>query len=222
MNKKLYNTIRVIIADDHEIFREGFNSMLKKQKEIELIGEAEDGKELLELAEALQPDVIVTDIKMPSVDGIEATRTLAEKNPDVRVIALTMFDDDDLIIDMLEAGAKGYLIKNAHKDEIMEAIKTVYNEEPYYCNHTTLKLAQLIAKSKFNPHKKNVRPHFTPKETEVIIWVCRGLSNKEIAAQLELSVRTIEGHREKIHEKMDVNNTAGIVVYAIRHGIYKI
>ncbi|HSU29085.1 MAG TPA: response regulator transcription factor, partial [Chitinophagaceae bacterium] len=193
--------IRIIIADDHEVFREGFQSMLKKYKEIELVGEAENGNELIRLAESLHPDVIVTDIKMPKMDGIEATRILAESHPHIHVIALSMFDDDDLIIDMLEAGAKGYLLKNAHKEDIVEAIKTVYNDEPYYCNNTTHKLAQLIAKSKFNPSRKKIRPQFTPKEIEVIRLICQGFSNKEMAAHLSLSIRTIEGHREKIHEK---------------------
>mgnify|MGYP001600927623 FL=1 len=222
MSQTRDNTCRLLIADDHEVFREGFHSMLKKQHEIELVGEAENGRELVQLAGTLQPDVIVTDIKMPIMDGVQATRILSEKFPRIHVIALSMFDDDDLIIDMLEAGAKGYLIKNAHKSEIIEAVKTVYNERPYYCNHTSHKLAQLIGKSKFNPFKKKVRPEFTPKETEVIKLICAGLSNKEIASQLNLSVRTIEGHREKINEKIEVNNTAGIVVYAIKHGIYKI
>lgn len=222
MNKSTYAPIRVVIADDHEVFREGFNSMLRKQKEIELVGEAENGSVLLELAGSLQPDVIVTDIKMPVMDGVEATRILADKFPAIHVIALSMFDDDDLIIDMLEAGAKGYLIKNAHKSEIMDAIKTVYNEQPYYCNHTTHKLAQLIAKSKFNPFKKKIRPEFTAKELEVIKLICSGMSNKEGAVHLNLSVRTVEGHRETIYEKISTKNTAGIVVYAIKHRIYKV
>ena len=196
--------------------------MLKRYKEIELVGEAENGDELIQLASSLQPDVIVTDIKMPKLDGVEATRILAESHPHIHIIALSMFDDDDLIIDMLEAGAKGYLLKNAHKEDIVEAIKTVYKEEPYYCNHTTHKLAQLIAKSKFNPSRKKIKPQFTSKEIEIIKLICQGFSNKEMAAHLNLSIRTIEGHREKIHEKTNVKNTAGIVIYAIRNGIYKL
>lgn len=214
--------IRVVIADDHEVFRDGFNSMLSRQKDIELVGEAENGKDLLLIVEAEHPDVVVTDIKMPGMDGIEATRILAKKFPSAQVIALSMFDDDDLIVDMLEAGASGYLLKNAHKSEIVEAIKTVHNHIPYYCAHTTNKLAQLIALSKFDPQKKKILPHFTPKETEVILLVCEGYSNKEIAIKMDISVRTVEGHRENINEKMEVNNTAGVVVFAIRYGIYKI
>src|SRR5262249_92617 len=123
---------------------------------------------------------------------------------------------------MLEAGAKGYLLKNAHKDEIIEAIKTIYTGEPYYCHHTTKKLAHLIAKSRFNPYKKKFRPQFTAKEIEIIKLICDGLSNKEMVTKLNLSIRTIEGHRYNIHEKLGVKNTAGVIIYAIKHGIYKI
>src|SRR5437773_3761112 len=127
MNSTLYSPIRVVIADDHEIFREGLEGLIKKQTDIELAGEAENGKQLIEITTQLLPDVVLTDIKMPVIDGIQATQIISEKLPQVSVIALSMFDDENLIVDMLEAGAKGYLIKNAHKHEIISAIKTVYN-----------------------------------------------------------------------------------------------
>ena len=216
-----YTPITIIIADDHEIFRDGFRVMVKKFPDIKLIGEAENGKDLIDLAEKLKPDVILTDIKMPKMDGIEATRQLV-KIANANIIALSMFDEDNLIIDMLEAGAKGYLLKNADKNEIIEAIKTVNREKTYYCKTTSAKLLQMIAKSKFNPYKKIPKPQFTERELEVIRLICDQLSNKEIAEKLNLSIRTIEGHREKILEKMDVHNTAGIVVYAIKTSIYQI
>ncbi len=221
MSKKEQTSIRVIIADDHEVFREGFHSMLKRQKEIVLVGQAENGKEMLEIAGSLHPDVIITDIKMPVMDGISATRELTEKFPGIQVIALTMFDDDDLIVEMLEAGAHGYLLKNAHKTEIIEAIKTVYGNEPYYFHHTSRKLALMIAASKFN-HSRKKEPQLTSKEIEIIKLICQGSSNKEIAARLNLSIRTIEGHREKINEKTGIRNIAGLVIYAVRNGIYKV
>jgi DNA-binding NarL/FixJ family response regulator len=217
-----YLPIRTILADDHEIFRDGFQTMLKKQKDIELVGEAENGKELIELAEKLQPDVIITDIKMPLMDGIEATRILSKRFPETGIIALSMFDEDNLVVDMLESGAKGYLIKNAPKHEILEAIKTVYNKGTYYCHHTSNKLAQMIAKSKFNPYKKAKKIDFTGREMDIIKLICAQFSNKEMASRLNLSVRTVEGYRDRILEKMDVRNTAGIVVYAIKNGIYTI
>jgi DNA-binding NarL/FixJ family response regulator len=218
---KIYLPIRIILADDHEIFRDGFNIMISKQNEIELIGEAGNGRELLQITKALQPDIIITDIKMPLMDGIEATKILSAEFPGIGVIALSMFDEDNLVVDMLEAGAKGYLIKNAPKHEILEAVRTVYNQGTYYCHHTSNRLAQMIAKSKFNPYKKKNKIHFTERETDIIKLICAELSSKEMANQLNVSARTIEGHRDNILKKIDAKNLAGIVVYAIKNGIYK-
>ena len=215
-------TIRIIIADDHEIFRDGFKLMLTKQKDITLVGEAENGKELVALTRTLHPDVIITDIKMPILDGIEATIKIIEEFPEMGIIGLSMFDEDDLIIDMLEAGAKGFLIKNANKEQIAEAIKTVYNNDPYYCKTTSYKLTQMIAKSRFNPYKKTKKIEFSDREIEIIKMISEEMTNKEIGDKLFLSVRTIEGHRLKILEKMSVKNTVGLVVYAIKNGILKI
>lgn len=222
MLMKIYTPIRIVLADDHEIFRDGFNIMLKKQANIKLVGEAANGAELIEVAGKLIPDVILTDIKMPRIDGIEATKIIAKKYPEISIIALSMFDDDNLIIDMLEAGAKGYLLKSAHKNEIIEAIKAVYNQETYYCKSTSGKLAQLIAQSRFNPFNPNQRKEFSQKEIEIIKLICQEASNKEIASRLFLSVRTIEGYREKIQDRIKAKNTAGIVIYAIKNGIYKL
>ena len=213
--------IKIIIADDHEIFRDGFKLMVNKQDDIELLGEASDGKELISLTASLHPDVVITDIKMPKMDGIEATKYLVEHHPDVGVIGLSMFDEEDLIIDMLEAGAKGYLLKNADKHEVIEAIRTVYQQEPYYCKHTSGKLAQMIAKSKFNPYKKTKKIEFSEREVEIIQLICQELTNKEIADKLFLSIRTVEGYRLKIQEKMNVKNSIGLVIYAIKNGLYK-
>jgi len=214
--------IRLLIADDHELLREGFHTMLRKHKEIELVGEATNGEELIELAQKHKPDVIITDIRMPKMDGIEATRILTEKFPLVGIIAFTMYDEENLIIDMLEAGAQGYLTKNASKAEMLEAINSVMNQKTYYCRETTARLAHLIARSKFNPHKKKPQQIFTKKEKDIIRLICMERSNKEIASELNLSIRTVEGYREKVQEKMQVRNTAGIVVYAIRKGIFKL
>lgn len=211
--------IKLLIADDHEIFRDGFKLMLTKYPFIILNGEAENGSQLIELAKKNVPDVIITDIKMPVMDGIEATKKIIELFPSIGIIGLSMFDEDDLIIDMLEAGAKGYLLKNAGKEQIIEAIKTVYNDDPYYCKNTSRKLTQMIASSKFNPYKKQAIVDFSDREIEIIELICKEQTNKEIADKLFLSVRTVEGHRLKILEKMSVKNTVGLVVYAIKKGI---
>jgi DNA-binding NarL/FixJ family response regulator len=185
--------IRLLVADDHEIFRDGLKMMLRKQPNFEVVGEAANGEELIQLSKELNPDIVITDIQMPKMDGIEATRHLSRQQPGIGIIALSMFGEENLIVDMLEAGAKGYLLKNAHKEEIIDAIKTVFDEQTYYCSATSVKLAQLIARSKFNPNRRTVRPELSEKETEVIRCICQQMSNKEIAAKLNLSVRTIEG-----------------------------
>jgi DNA-binding NarL/FixJ family response regulator len=213
--------IQLLMADDHEIFRDGFKLMLTKYPDIVLAGEAENGRELLELTQKLQPDVIITDIKMPIMDGIEAAKKICELFPDIGIIGLSMFDEDDQIVDMLEAGAKGYLIKNAGKEQITEAIRTVYQGDPYYCKTTSHKLTSMIARSRFNPYKKAARVEFSEREVEIIDLICRECTNKEISDKLFISVRTVEGHRLKILEKMNVKNTVGLVVYAIKMGLVK-
>ena len=214
--------IRIILADDHEIFRDGFKVMLKKQPSVQLVAEASNGEELIALTKEHKPDVIVTDIKMPRLDGVEATKQLTKEFPHIGIIALSMFDEENLIVDMLEAGAKGYLLKNAHKDEIIEAIKTVNMAQTYYCNDTSSKLAQMIARSSFKPSLKSSKPEFTEKEFAVIRYICQEMSNKEMAYQLNLSIRTVEGYRDRILEKIGAKNAAGIVVYAIKNNIYKV
>jgi Response regulator containing a CheY-like receiver domain and an HTH DNA-binding domain len=217
-----YIPINIILADDHEIFRDGFRVMLNKTPDIKLIGEASNGEELIQLALELKPDVIITDIKMPVMNGIDATRKLVKEIPDVGVIALSMFDEENLIVDMLEAGAKGYLLKNVHKEEVISAVKSVYMGKPYYCRDTSNKLAQIIAKSNFNPYKQNtVHPVFSENEIEVIKLICQEYSAKQMADKLQVSQRTIENYRSRISEKIDAKNTVGIVVYALKHKIYE-
>jgi DNA-binding NarL/FixJ family response regulator len=219
---KKTSTIKLVLADDHEIFRDGFRVMIKKQPSVELVGEASNGEELIEMAYKLKPDVIVTDIKMPKLDGLEAAKRLTSELPGIGIIALSMFDEENLIVDMLEAGAKGYLLKNAHKEEIIEAIKTVNAGQSYYCNDTSLKLAEMIGKSRHSHTFRQKKPEFSEKDYEVIRCICRQMSNKEIASQLNLSIRTIEGYRDRIQEKIGAKNSAGIVVYAIKNNIYQV
>ena len=210
-------SIRLIIADDHEIFRDGLALMLSRQKDIILLGQASNGKELAELTEQHNPDVIITDIKMPIMDGIQASRLILQKQPDTKIIALSMFDEETLIVDMLEAGAKGYLLKNADKQEILDAIETVYEDKTYYCHHTSARLTNMIIKSNFNPYKKKEPVSFNEREIEIIKLICQQNSSKEISDKLYLSSRTVEGYRTKILEKMNAKNTVGVVVYALKH-----
>lgn len=214
--------IKLIIADDHDVYRDGLRFILEKNEGIDVIGEASNGRELYHLCKKLKPDVVLTDIIMPQMDGIEATRMLYKDCPAVNVIALSMYNEDNLIIDMLEAGAKGYLIKSAHKSEIIEAVQSAARNIPYYCRSSSSKLARMIANSQFNPYKKIERQIFNEKEIEVIRLICQEKTTREIGEKLFLSNRTIEGYRQRIQEKMQVKSTAGIVVYAIKTGLFKV
>jgi two-component system response regulator NreC len=210
-------TIRLVIADDHEIFRDGLALMLSKQDAVVLTGQAADGEELLRLVADNRPDIVLTDIKMPRLGGIAAAKILLQRFPDLKIIALSMFDEEALIVEMLEAGAKGYLLKNADKKEILEAILTVNEGNIFYCKHTTAKLATLIVRSKLDFHKKFQEPLFTEREKEVIRLICRQHTAQEIGDLLYLSKRTVEGYRTRILEKMEVKNTAGVVIFALKH-----
>ena len=212
--------INVLIADDHEIYRDGLKLMFNKQKEIKVIGEADNGVDLVELALKLKPQIILTDIKMPGLNGIESTQKIISQNQNIGIIALSMYDDNDLIISMLEAGAKGYLQKNANREQIIDAIKTVALGQVYYCNNTSDSLTKLIYNSKkFNPYINKKVVEFTERELEVITLICKEYSTKQIAEKFFLSFRTIEGIKLKIQEKINASNTTGIVIYAVKNGL---
>ncbi len=186
-----------------------------------LVGQASNGRELIQLAMDKKPDIVLTDIKMPFLDGIGACRLLLQQNPNIKIIALSMFEEEDLIVEMLEAGAKGYLLKNADKKEILEAILTVSEGNIFYCKHTSARLASLIVKSKFDPQKKKSSDLFTERERQIIQLICRQHTAQEIGEQLFISKRTVEGYRTRILEKMEVKNTAGVVVFALKHNLIR-
>jgi two-component system response regulator NreC len=210
-------SIRLMIADDHEIFRDGLALMLSRQKNMLLSRQASDGRELLEAVREDPPDVVLMDIKMPHMDGIEATKVLQKDFPDLKIIALSMFSEENLIVEMLEAGAKGYLLKNADKQEILDAIESVMDNRVYYCRETSATLADMIVKSNFNPYRKKELVEFSDRELEIIRLICKQFTAQEMGESLFLSRRTIEGYRTRILEKMSVKNTAGVVIYALKN-----
>jgi DNA-binding NarL/FixJ family response regulator len=215
------SSIRLVIADDHEIFRDGLALMLSKQETISLVGQAADGQELIQVVMDTKPDLVLTDIKMPGIDGITASKYLLQQLPQLKIIALSMFGEENLIVEMLETGAKGYLLKNADKAEILESIFTVCKGDIFYCKLTTARLASLIVRSKFDPHKKDPSLLFTDRERQIIQLICKQFTAQEIGEQLFLSKRTVEGYRTKILEKMEVKNTAGVVVFALKHSLIR-
>ena len=213
--------ITIMMADDHEIYRDGFAVMFRKSTDIKLVADARNGQQLVMLAEQHRPDVILTDIKMPVMDGIEATRILTEKLPGTAIIALSMLDDEDSILEMIKAGASGYLQKNAHKQVIIEAIHLVSEGNPYYCNSTTLKMARRLAGTAFGKDAESNKTELTAREKEILCFICEEKTSEEIAALMHLSPRTIEGYRQAIIAKAGTRNLAGLAVFAIRHGIFK-
>jgi len=216
-----YSTkIRVLIADDHAVFLDGLEMLLSKDEEIEVVGSAGDGALLVGLAKQLKPDVVLTDLKMPGMDGVEAIKQIKALNLPCHCIALSTFDTDYLIIEALEAGAMGYITKNAQRGEIIEAIKTVNMHQAYYCKTTSLKLARQIGKSSFNPYKKADLHLFSDLEKQMICLICREKTSEDIGKDLFLAKRTVEGMRAKILEKAGVKTPIGLVVYAIKNAIY--
>ena len=211
--------IRILIADDFPMFREGIRIMLEQEAKFEIVGEAANGDELMRMADATKPDIVITDIEMPVMNGIEATKEIKAKHPLTGVVALTMFGDDHLIIEMLEAGAGGYLLKSTRKQELIDAIEAVNEGGIYYCNRTSLRLSKMIAQTKLN--EKNHEIVFSKKELEIITLICEQYASKQIAEMTKLTHRTVEKYRDFIMNKTNAKNVVGIVVYAIRHGLYK-
>lgn len=213
------NQISIVIADDHSFFREGLAKVLNMTGMVQIIGEASNGQELVELAERLDPDLLIVDIGMPILNGIDAVKQIRELGIRARVIALSMHSEDVIMIRMLEAGAMGYLDKNTTKEELFAAIDSVVvHNRVYFPASTNLHMLDLLSTSTYKPYPENSLT-FTDRELEVIQLVCREFSNKEIADQLHLSQRTIESHRVRIMERMNVKSVAGLVAYAYSKGL---
>ncbi|HEY0579346.1 MAG TPA: response regulator transcription factor [Candidatus Nitrosocosmicus sp.] len=212
--------VRIIVADDHKIFRDGLKTLLVGESNIQIIGEAENGLELVNLVEKKKPDFVLTDIEMPKMDGIKATHLINQFDPDIHVIGLSMYEEDSIIMEMFQVGAKGYLLKNTDLKEINLAINTIINNGYYYGNSTSHRIMKLLGNSSFNPFNPGKKPHFSDKELLIIKLICQEFSNKEIALKLKLTCKCVESARERIAEKIGAKNMIGIAKFAIKQGIY--
>lgn len=210
--------ITVILVDDHLLFREGLKLMLNLNPKIGMIYQAANGIEFLELLEKITPDIVLMDIDMPQMDGIEATIKALSKWPQMKIIALSMYGDDEYYIKMIEAGARGFILKNSDIEVVEQAIEAVMAGQNYFSSEVMANLVIHLNKKK-NDEAKN---ELTERESEILYHICKGLSNQEIADTLFLSKRTVDKHRENILSKTNAKNTAGLVIFAIKHGIIQV
>jgi DNA-binding NarL/FixJ family response regulator len=211
-------SIRVLLADDHKIFRDGLRTLIEKEAGMEVVAEAENGRKAVKLAEKLSPNVIIMDVSMPDLNGIEATRKIIAGTSNVRVIALSMHSDRRFVLGMLEAGASAYLLKDCAFAELVNAIRQVAAGNTYL----SPKIADVVVKgylNKVSDSSLTTRTVLTSREREILQLLAEGLSAKEIAAHLNLSIKTIETHRRNIMEKLEIHTIAELTKYAIREGL---
>ncbi|PWJ57157.1 DNA-binding NarL/FixJ family response regulator [Dyadobacter jejuensis] len=212
--------LRLGIADDHELFRKGFIAMLSGITEYEFILEAGNGQELLDKMALDTPDIVFMDLQMPIMDGIQATELAFERFPNIKIIVVSMYNEDRFVIDMLEKGVQGYLLKDTSPDEVEKAIHRVAEEGFYYNDFVSKAMHRKMATRATNKH-----PHFpnacnvalSPREQDVLQLICDGLSTSEIAEKLFISIRTVEGHRLRVLDKTGTKNTAAAVAFAYKN-----
>jgi DNA-binding NarL/FixJ family response regulator len=212
--------IKIIIADDHDLLRIGFKRTLETEPFFQLVAEAANGEQLIRLTEVYEPDIVLTDIQMPVLDGIVATKIITDKFPCTSVIAFSVFTSEYLIAEMLNAGAMGFVSKQAHPSELIKAIIAVSNNLYYYCSFSTKILNTLIANKEYNPVTKERNFRLSPREKEVLILICKQKTNKDISMILNIGVRTVEDFRSNLLLKTQSKSVAGLVTYAIKSGIY--
>jgi len=211
--------IRVVLADDHRMMREGIRALLERQEDVEVIGEAADGREAVRLADRLCPDVVVMDVSMPLLNGIEATRQIRRDCPDVKVLILTVHEDQDYVARLLAAGASGYIIKKAGGEELVRAIQTVHRGDAFL--HPSI--ARVVVEDYVHRLQAGqgvgAQDVLTAREREVLQLIAEGYTNREIADLLHLSIKTVQNHRAKIMNKLDLHDRGELIKYAIQQGI---
>jgi DNA-binding NarL/FixJ family response regulator len=204
--------IKVLLADDHGVVRSGIKSLLETENDIEVIGEASNGQEALAKAKMLQPNLIIIDVRMPVLNGIEATRKIRQEVPDTRVLVLSMHDDEEYVLQALECGASGYLLKDASKDEFLKAVKMIHQGEMYFSGELSgVLVSGFRKKAPSETSEATVDYDLTKREKQILSMLTQGINNKDIADKLDKSVRTIETHRFNIMKKLKVNNVVELL-----------
>ncbi len=211
-------TLRVLLADDHRIVREGLRALIDGQADMEVVGEARTGREAVRLARELAPDLVVMDVAMPDLNGVEAARQIVQANPEAKVLALSMHSDAQFVARMLEAGASGYLLKDGAFDELEAGIRQVTEGKTYLSPAITGTVVKDYVRRMGEPEAEGVSP-LSPREREVLQLLAEGLVSKQIAARLGLSVKTVETHRGRLMDKLGLRTVAELTKYAIRQGI---
>lgn len=209
--------IKIIIADDHTLYLDGLRLLFEKEESIQVVAEATSGNILVDKVQKYRPDVVLTDLKMPEMDGLTAVRLLKKQYPVIQFIALSTFDTASQITQALDAGVSGYLNKTSARKDIIDAVNTVYKGESYYCRHTS---AVLIKTTGWNINKKAPQiPNFDPREIRIIQLICEQKTSKEIADELYLAERTVQNIRNRMMDKINAKNVIGLVTYAMENGL---
>jgi DNA-binding NarL/FixJ family response regulator len=217
---KTTSTLRILIADDHELVRRGIRTLLRTQRGWRIVGEAVDGMEAVDKATKLKPDLVILDITMPNLDGMEATRQICGVDPNIQVLVLTMHESVQMVRRVLEAGARGYVLKSDFASHLVQAVKAVSLGKLFLTPKVSgIVLNGFLNAAKESPRNRNSQIRPTPREAEIIRLLAEGKSNKEIAPSLGITVRTVETHRAKIMLKLGLHSLAELIHYAISHGI---
>jgi len=211
------DSIRVVLADDHTILRKGLGALLERHSQFKVVGEAETGNEAVRLATEQQPDVMVIDIGMPDLNGVLATKRILKDNPDVAILILTMYANEEYVSEVFRAGARGYLLKDSAPDELIDAIRTVHSGEKYL----SPKLSTLVIDEYITTADQPTDPleTLTDREREILQLIGEGHTNKQIAEKLYVSVKTVETHRSNLSKKLDLHSKSELIQYAIKRGL---
>lgn len=211
-------SVKIVIADDHQLMREGLSSLLSQQDDIQVVGQATNGREAVQLAEKDSPDVVVMDVSMPDLNGIDATRQIVARSPKTKVIALSMHSDRQFVAEMFRAGARGYLLKDGAFEDLANAILRVTRNETYVAPTITgFKLEEYAKEEELG--ESLMKPRLSEREREVLQMMAEGKGTKEIAADLHLSAKTVETHRQHLMDKLEMYSVAELTKFAIREGL---